>query len=158
MGRYSKRLADKIFALYRSDEFTETEVCRKVGVSRQAMHTWKNKYPEFKKGIEDAKMELIDERLVECRRSLAKLINGYEYEEETTEYIRGMQGRPEVRAQRVVKKTVPPNLGAIIHFQTNRDSENWANKQRTEITGKDGEEFKLRPLTKEEIEILKNGL
>lgn len=157
MARYGKAIVKRICDMYRSDEYTDTEVCRKMNMSRQTLNTWKKKYPEFKQAIENAKMELIDNRLVECKRSLGKLINGYEYEEETTEYIRGEHGRPEIRAQRVVKKHVMPNLGAIIHYQTNRDSENWANKQRTEITGKNGEDFKLRPLTKEELDFLRNG-
>lgn len=156
MARYSKATVKRICDLYRSDDYTDTEVCKKLKMSRQTLYTWRKKYPEFEQAIEDAKMELIDSRLIDCRKSLSKLISGYEYEEETTEYIRGESGRPEVRAQRVIKKHVMPNLGAIIHYQTNRDPENWVNRQRTEITGKNGEEFKLRPLTKEELEFLGN--
>jgi hypothetical protein len=32
-----------------------------------------------------------------------------------------------------VTKHIPPNLGAIIHYQTNRDAELWKNRQN--ITG-----------------------
>ena len=59
-----------------------------------------------------------------------------------------------IRAQRDVTKQVAPNLGAIIHYQSNKDPENWQNKQRLEHTGKDGEDLVLRPLTAEEIEFL----
>jgi len=39
-----------------------------------------------------------------------------------------------------------PNLGAIIHFQTNHDPDNWKNRQSTELTGKNGKD--LLPFTK----------
>ena len=36
-------------------------------------------------------------------------------------------------------------MGAIIHYQTNKDPENWKNKQSTEITGKIESEVTLTP-------------
>ena len=83
--------------------------------------------------------------LKECEKSLKKLVVGYEYEEITKE-MRVLQGS-ETPTQYVkkVKKHVAPNLGAIIHYQTNKDPENWKNKQSTEITGKIESEVTLTP-------------
>jgi hypothetical protein len=50
-----------------------------------------------------------------------------------------------------MKKKVAPNLGAIIHYQTNKDPENWKNKQSTELTGKDGRDL-FEGVSNEELE------
>ena len=154
MAKYSKKIREHIFNLLRTDDYTQTEICKIVGISRYTWMAWRHKYPEFANCIIEAQNDLIEQRLKECKSSLGKLINGYEYEEETTEFIKGERGKPEIRAQRVTKRHVQPNLGAIIHYQTNNDPENWVNRQRMEVTGKNGEDFKLRPLTKDEIDFL----
>jgi hypothetical protein len=155
--KYCKEICDKIFALLESDEYSQAEICRIVGINVDTFTDWKRAHSEFSDGIIKARERLTEKRLVQCKRSLSKLILGYVTEEERTEYVDDGtgKGKAKVRAQYVIKKEVPPNLGAIIHYQTNMDPEHWQNKQRFEHTGKDGEELPLRPLTAEEIEYLK---
>lgn len=155
MSKYSKRIVAKIIALVESDEYSQKEICAKVGIDQDTFIAWKKRYPDFSDALENARDRLIDKRLVECRKSLAKLINGFKTVETVTEYVSDEKGKPVIRAQREVEKEVPPSLGAIIHYQSNKDPENWQNKQRIEHTGKDGEDLPLRPLTDEEIEFLK---
>lgn len=155
MSKYSKRIVAKIIALVESDEYSQKEICAKVGIDQDTFIAWKKRYPDFSDALENARDRLIDKRLVECRKSLAKLINGFKTVETVTEYVSDDKGKPVIRAQREVEKEVPPSLGAIIHYQSNKDPENWQNKQRIEHTGKDGEDLPLRPLTDEEIEFLK---
>jgi len=52
----------------------------------------------------------------------------------------------------VTRKHYQPSVPAVIFSLTNRDSENWKNRQNTEITGKDGKDL----LPKIEIEVV-NG-
>ena len=80
-----------------------------------------------------------------------RLINGYEYEEKKTVTVDNGQGQPKIKEQTITKKVIAPNLGAIIHFQTNKDPQNWKNRQNTEITGKDGKDL-FEKLTDEELE------
>lgn len=157
MSKYSKEVAQKVFSLLETDEYTQKEICDIIGISDDTFTNWKKKHSEFSDGIEKARTKLIEKRLVQCKRSLAKLINGYTYTETITEYVDDGNGKAKIRAQRETTKEVPPSLGAIIHYQSNMDAENWQNKQRLEHTGKDGEELTLRPLTDEEIDFLKNG-
>ena len=157
MSKYSKRIVAKIVALAESDEYSQNEICKKVGIDPDTFIAWKKKYPEFSDAYENACDRLVEKRLVECKRSLAKLINGFTAQESVTEYVSDDKGKPIIRIQRVVDKVIAPNLGAIIHYQRNKYPENWQNKQRLEHTGKDGEELQLRPLTDEELEFLKQG-
>ena len=153
--RYSRRIANKVFRMLEEDEYTQREICAKLGLDETTFGRWKRVHAEFAEGIEKAKERLEEKRLVQCANSLAKLITGFEYTETTTEYVRDDETHKVViRAQREVKKAVAPNLGAIIHYQSNRDPEHWQNKQRLEHTGKDGEDLVLRPLTDEELEFL----
>lgn len=153
--KYSKRIANKVFNLLAEDEYTQRELCDTIGINETTFGRWKRAHAEFAEGIENAKARLEEKRLVQCSQSLAKLITGFEYTETTTEYVRDDETKKVViRSQRDVTKTILPNLGAIIHYQSNRDPEHWQNKQRLEHTGKDGEELVLRPLTAEEIEFL----
>ena len=153
--KYSKRVANKIFKLLSEDEYTQKEICGVIGIDETTFGRWKKNHADFADGIENAKDRLREKRLVQCSNSLAKLITGFEYTETSTEYVRDDETKKVViRSQREVKKTILPNLGAIIHYQSNQDPEHWQNKQRLEHTGKDGEDLVLRPLTAEEIEFL----
>ena len=70
-----------------------------------------------------------------------KLIIGYEYEESKTVVVNDGSNNPKIKEKSTTKKHVSPNLGAVIHFQTNKDPDNWKNKQSTELTGKDGKDL-----------------
>lgn len=97
--------------------------------------------------------------LIVAKRSLFKLAEGYSYEEKKTVTVNDGTGQPKIKEQTIIKKTVSPNLGAIIHLQTNRDPQNWKNRQSAEITGKDGKDLiPARVLTKQEAQEYLNGL
>ena len=68
---------------------------------------------------------------------------GYRYTETTKEpvgHIDRVTGEvtTSLEVTKKVRKHVIPDVGAIKHWQVNRDSENWSDKQQREITGKDG--------------------
>lgn len=153
--KYSKRIVSKICKLASEDEYTQKELCQVVGIDEDTFIRWKHRYSDFADAFENAKDKLREKRLVQCSRSLTKLMLGFDAEETATEYVKDDEtGKPIIRAQRVTTKHFAPSLGAIIHYQSNMDPEHWQNKQRLEHTGKDGEELTLRPLTAEEIEFL----
>lgn len=144
MPKYSKRISKKITDLIEKDSYTVAEMCVNVGISESCYYNWKATIGDFGEAIQKAREVFIEKNLIDCDRSLTKLIRGYEYEEKKTVTIDDGAGRPKIKEQTVIKKQVAPNLGAIIHYQTNKDPSNWKNRQNTEVTGKDGKDF-LQP-------------
>ena len=153
--RYTKELAKSICKLIREDSYTVAELCAKVGCSERSYYLWRDKFAEFAEGIKRAEEEFKADKLVECRRSLNKLISGYSYEEKELVVVNNdvKKGKsvPVIKEQKTKVKHVAPNLGAIIHFQTNMDPANWKNRQSNELTGKDGKDL-LKGMTDEELD------
>lgn len=124
MGKYGPEITQKICDLIVEDSYTIPEICQKAGISETTYHEWKKDKTEFSEALKKARERATAHRLAECRNSLKKLINGYDYEE-ITEVAEGGK----VAKRTVTRKHIAPNLGAIIHYQANRDPYNWSNKQ-----------------------------
>ena len=144
-SKYSPEIVAKIVEMIETDSYTIPEICNHVGISEATYHYWKESQSEFLEAIKRAKQKFVDKTLLDCQKSLVKLVKGYEYEEKKTVMIDNGNGQPKIKEQTTTKKHVSPNLGAIIHYQTNKDPENWKNKQSTEITGKIESEVTLTP-------------
>lgn len=74
--------------------------------------------------------------VVDCKRSLLELVQGYEWDETTTEHALNKDGKMVEVKKKVVHKKAAPNPTAIIFALCNRDSDNWKNRVNNEITGK----------------------
>lgn len=149
--KYNQKIVNKICDLVKTDSYTVTEICAKVGISEAIYYDWKKNKVEFLEALEKANDELYDKMLIVAKKSLFKLVEGYTYDEKKTITISDKDGQPKIKEQTIIKKTIAPNLGAIIHLQTNKDSANWKNRQNTELTGKDGKDL-FEKLTDAEIE------
>lgn len=158
MSKYSNKIVNKIIELISSDSYTIAEVCKIVGIAERTYYDWIEKNAEFAEAIKKAKEVLIHDTLVECDKSLKKLIKGYTVDETKTIYIDSKEGRPKIKEQTVTKKHYQPNLGAIIHFQTNHAPDIWKNRQNVDITTKGKEFTPARVLTKEEAKDLLKSL
>lgn len=78
-----------------------------------------------------------DEHLVvSCKRSLVELVQGFEYDETTTETVTGKDGKETIVKKKVVHKKAAPSATAIIFALCNRDPDHWQNKINNEVTGK----------------------
>lgn len=147
MAKYSKTIVKKIVGLIKSDRYTITEICKHVRISESTYYDWQKTKLEFSEAIKIANESFISDTLIECERSLVKLIKGYDYDEVRTITVdsgkRDVNNNPmpKIKEQTKTKKHVSPNLGALIHFQTNRDQENWKNRQTNEVTGKGGKDL-----------------
>lgn len=158
MAKYSKKIVDAICSLIKADSYTIAEICKNVGISKDTYYNWLKSKPDFSDAIKRAESEFTQDILVECKRSLRKLITGYTVKEKKTVMVdskkKDAKGNPipQVKEQITTEKHFQPNLGAIIHFQTNQDPDNWKNKHSTEVTGKDGKDLipPARILTKKE--------
>jgi hypothetical protein len=147
MAKYSKKIAKKICDLYERGNYTIAQVCLNVGISESCFYKWQVNSEEFTEKVKEARDKYISKKLVECDQSLEKLINGYDFDEKKTITVdtgkKDDSGKPiiKIKEQTIIKKHIAPSLGAIIHFQTNRDPQNWKNRQSSELTGKDGKDL-----------------
>ena len=73
--------------------------------------------------------------VVSCKRSLIELVQGYEWDETTTESALVNGKMVEVK-RKIVHKKAAPNPTAIIFALCNRAPEEWSNKHIQEISGK----------------------
>ena len=74
--------------------------------------------------------------VVDCKRSLIELVNGYEWDETTTEHALNKAGKMVEVKKKVVHKKAAPNPTAIIFALCNRDPEHWQNRVNNELSGK----------------------
>ena len=163
MAKYNDKIIKKICDLISKDSYTIAEICLKVKIAESTYYEWVNTKPEFSEAIKKAQDKLTDDLLIECNRSLVKLIKGYTVEEKKT--VRSDTGRKDendkpivkIKEHSVVEKYYPPSLGAIIHFQTNRDPDNWKNRQENKHTGEIGIKSNLENLSDEQLERIASG-
>ena len=89
------------------------------------------------KRAEQDYQEWYDSQLVvSCKRSLLELIQGYEWDETTTESVLGKDGKMVTTKMKVVHKRAAPNATAIIFSLCNRAPDEWSNRHIQEISGK----------------------
>lgn len=138
-GRYSEEIRNKICELIKTDSYTIAEMCNVVGISERSFYKWQKEKADFAEAIKEARHYFEQETLMECERSLIKLIKGYTVSEKritttnsgkTNEYGNPI---PRIKEQITTEKHITPNLGAIIHYQTNRDPTRWKNKQSVDM-------------------------
>ena len=76
-----------------------------------------------------------------------KKLKGYEVIETRTitipskEMDKDGKPKPKIKEQITTKKHIAADTAAIIFTLTNGDPEHWSNRQRTEITGRNGTDF-----------------
>ena len=54
MGKYTQKLVEKISSLIEEDNYTITEICRIVGISRNVFYEWRTTKPEFSEALNQA--------------------------------------------------------------------------------------------------------
>lgn len=139
MAKYNKKIVEKIVELISSDNFTIAEICQNVGLAKDTYYRWLKEKSDFSDAIKKAESSRNEYFAVEAKKSLLKKIQGYTIDETKTIYVDSKEGRPRIKEQTVTKKHIQPDTVAIIFTLTNQDSENWKNKQNTDVTtnGKD---------------------
>lgn len=158
MAKYSEEIVDRIVELISLDSYTIAEICKNVGISKDTYYRWMKEYSDFSDTIKRAQSEFDDFIVTEAKKSLVKKIQGYTVEETKTVYIEKPtkdgeeQGKPKIKEKTVTKKYIQPDTVALIFALTNKDPENWKNRQSNEHTGKDGEPS----LDKLEVVIVRN--
>lgn len=168
MAKYNKKIVDRICELVSKDSYTIAEICKTVGISERTYYEWMSKNADFADIIKKAQDNLTKDLLVECNRSLVKLIKGYTVEESKVVYVESktkdvdeegnvIKSKPKIKEQTITKKHIAPSLGAIIHFQTNRDPDNWKNRQENKLSGEVGIKSNLENLSDEDLQNIIDG-
>lgn len=95
---------------------------------------------EFSAKVKRAEQEYQDwydsQLVVDCKRSLLELVQGYEWDETTTESALDKNGKMVEVKKKIVHKKAAPNPTAIIFALCNRAPGEWSNKHIQELTGK----------------------
>ena len=95
---------------------------------------------DFSDRVKKAEQEYQDwydsQLVVDCKRSLLELVQGYEWDETTTESALDKNGKMVETKRKVVHKKAAPNPTAIIFALCNRAPEQWSNKHVQELAGK----------------------
>lgn len=109
-------------------------------VSKAAFYAHLAKDKDFQDQVKKAEQEYQDwydsQLVVDCKRSLMELVQGYEWDETTTESALDKNGKMIEVKKKVVHKKAAPNPTAIIFALCNRDPEHWQNRVNNELSGK----------------------
>ena len=146
-GKYGTKIVNEICDLIRQDTFTITEICVIVGINQDTYYDWLKNKPEFSEKISAAHAEQKHFFLAEAKKSMLKLIQGYEFEEEKTILGQAKKGKKtsaskgELKKVERVKKHIPPDSRMVIFALTNTDPDKWKNKQTSEVTGAGGKDL-----------------
>ncbi len=127
--KYSAKIVKEICEILASGKHSVEDTCLKVGISKVTFYNWKKTKPKFLEAVEEAEVRRLSAYKEMAISGLAKLLDIHEYEEVTTEYENDKEGKPKIKAQKRVLKKIMPNPAAVIFTLTNRDSENWKNRQ-----------------------------
>lgn len=115
----------------------DSEIYKILGISEVTGISYKKKYPDFLKALNDGKRNINQE--VENR--LLDIALGYEYETEKALVVSdGKELGAHVEVVKI-KEQLHPNLGAIKEWNWNRNPNRWKNKQSIELSNEDNEPF-----------------
>lgn len=104
------------------DGLTISDIAHNIGISRQRLYKWMEKYPEIKKSIKKGQ-KTVD---IKVENALLKRALGYEYEETITEIT--TVGDKQQKHVRKLKKHMAPDVGAICFWLKNRKSDKWKDR------------------------------
>lgn len=139
--KYNKKIVKRIADLIKADSYTIAEICSLSGICKDTYYQWLESKPDFSDAVEKARKDFDDILASEAKKSLIKLVRGYEVDETKTVYTEGKDGKPKIKEKTTVKKHFQPNVAATIFLLTNKASDEYKNRQNTELTGKDGKDL-----------------
>ncbi len=131
------------------DGLTDEQIAHNIGIRRETLYVWKNKYPNISNALKKGK-EVVDR---EVENALLKRALGYEYEEVKQIIEKDEKGKDRKRIEKIVKH-VAPDVGAQIFWLKNRKPREWRDKRQVEHSGDMNVNNPLNGLTTEELKKL----
>lgn len=101
---------------WRAEGKTIKEVYESMGIDPRTFRSWRKQYPEFDEVLNEG----VQVANASVSQALLKRAVGYDYFEEVYELVEG-----ELMLVRRIKKHMPPDVKAIMHWLYNRDPKNW---------------------------------
>lgn len=128
------------------DGLTDEQIAHNIGIRRETLCVWKNKYPNISNALKKGK-EVVDRQV---ENALLKRALGYEYEEVKTYVEIDGHGREKKRKE-ITKKIIAPDTTAQIFWLRNRKGKVWSNREQI-----DADKIKADiEYTKEKTKLLK---
>ena len=112
------------------DGLTDEQIANNIGIKRQTLYTWKNKYDDISDALKRGK-EIVD---IEVENAMFKSAIGFEYDEEVLVKVRKPNGEEEIKIKKF-KRYAQPNTTAQIFWLKNRKPTEWRDRKETEISG-----------------------
>jgi hypothetical protein len=122
--KYRPDYARMAFEIIRESGFVISKLCKVFAVSKATIYNWMDDYPEFLDSLGRGRDHY--EGLV-IHRSLVRRATGYRYTETTQEPSIDEGGG--LVTTKKIRKTMPPDVSAIKHWQVNRDPDHWKDKK-----------------------------
>lgn len=139
-GRNSKYDPDTFPLLaekYARQGLDDKQIMANLGVSAAVFYPYLQRYPEFAAALKRGRVPVN----IEVENALLKRALGYVYDETHKERRGG-----EMVTVKIVRKSMPPDVGAIAFWLKNRLPDEWREKQYSEVTGKDGKDLVPAPV------------
>lgn len=163
MAKYSKKKVERICELISTDSYTIAEICKEVKISERTYYDWQSKNAEFADAIKKAQDKFDELLVVEAKKSLVKMIKGYSVQEKRT--VTSDTGKKDENNKPIVKvkehvvteKHYQPNPTLVIFTLTNRDPDNWKNRQDNKVSAEVGIKSNLENLSDEQLQRIVDG-
>ena len=110
------------------------ETWRYVDINVDTYYDWLKNKAEFSDAVKKARDKFDEYIASEAKKSLLRMVRGYEVEEKKTVFTEGKDGKPKIKEQTTTKKHIQPNVAATIFMLTNKAKEEYQNRQNTDIT------------------------
>lgn len=144
-GKYHRWLTPEGLTLiggWARDGLTDEQISKNMGISRETLNQWKNKYSDISDALKKGK-EVVD---IVVENALLKRALGFQYDEITSEMG--------VETKRVTKMVVPDTTAQIFWLR-NRRPDRWRNADRMDVPTQDMPDD---PLSKSIEEAVQNGI
>ena len=149
--KYCKGIVKDICKLIESDDYTQKEICKRVGINEDTFADWRRDHSDFSDAVKKADKKRLQFFAVEARKGTLKKIQGYDYEESHVVMTPGTEeGKGKIKEQKKIKKHVPPDTTLLMYVLNNTDPTNFRHKEHMEHTGKDGKDL-IPSLSDEEL-------
>jgi len=121
-SKWDEYVKPKLFLIecWKRDGLSDEQICKNLGVGKDAFISYKAKYPELVEALKKGK-EVAD---YEVENALFKRACGYDIDEITTE----LDGENNVLKTKVIKKHISPDVGAACFWLKNRVNKKWRDR------------------------------
>lgn len=119
-GKYDQvvKRIDQIKQWRRQEGLSEKDVAARLGITQQTLENYKNRYPEFKEAMQEAKAAIVSDVF----SALLKRAKGYDYEEIKVYNKEDGEGNITQYTERT-RKHEPPSVAACSLLLKNLDRE-----------------------------------